>query len=110
VTAQPAPDFRLLFESVPGLYLAVAPDLTIVAVSDAYLRATKTERSALLGRRFLDVFPDGADDLRNSGVRVPGHGASSRTSSTASTTSRSPPICGAPTRSSRRSATPSRTT
>ena len=74
MTAPPAPDFRLLFESVPGLYLAVAPDLTIVAASDAYLRATKTERTALLGRRFLDVFPDGAADLRHSGVRVSGPG------------------------------------
>ena len=36
------PDFQLLFESAPGLYLVLAPDLTIVAVSDAYLRATMT--------------------------------------------------------------------
>ena len=30
------PDFRALFESAPALYLALTPDLTIVAVSDAY--------------------------------------------------------------------------
>jgi signal transduction histidine kinase len=74
LTARPAPDFRLLFESVPGLYLAVAPDLTIVAASDAYLRATKAERDALLGRGFLEIFPDSADDLRTAGVRVLGPG------------------------------------
>ena len=39
-------DFRLLFESVPGLYLVLWPDLSIVAVSDAYLTATLTERPA----------------------------------------------------------------
>jgi PAS domain-containing protein len=30
-------DFRALFEAVPGLYLVLRPDFTIVAVSDAYL-------------------------------------------------------------------------
>ena len=34
-----SPDFRSLFESAPGLYLVLTPDLTIVAASDAYLRA-----------------------------------------------------------------------
>jgi hypothetical protein len=29
----PAPDFRTLFESAPGLYLVLTPDLTIVAVA-----------------------------------------------------------------------------
>jgi hypothetical protein len=40
-------DFRALFEAVPGACLALAPDapaFTIVAVSDAYLRATLTRR------------------------------------------------------------------
>ena len=35
-------DFRAIFESLPGLCLILAPDhpyYTIVAVSDAYLRA-----------------------------------------------------------------------
>jgi hypothetical protein len=34
------PDFRVLFQLAPGLFLALGPDLTIVAASDAYLRAT----------------------------------------------------------------------
>jgi len=56
-------DFRVLFESVPGLYLVLTSDLTIVAVSDAYLKATKTMRPDILGRRIFDVFPDNpADD------------------------------------------------
>src|SRR5258705_76191 len=50
-----APDFRALFESAPGLDLVLAPDLTIVAVSDAYLDATMTRREAILGRGLFDI-------------------------------------------------------
>lgn len=38
--AAPTPDFRALFESVPGPSLALTPGLAIVAVSDAHARAT----------------------------------------------------------------------
>ena len=63
------PDFRAVFESVPGLYLVLTPDLRIVAVSSAYLRATKTEREAILGQHLFDVFPDNPDDAAATGVR-----------------------------------------
>ena len=56
------PDFRVLFESVPGLYLVLTPDLTIVAASDAYLRASLLTRDDILGRGLFDVLPDNADD------------------------------------------------
>jgi len=68
-TPAPSPDFRALFESSPGLYLVLAPDLTIVAVSDAYLAATMTRREAILGRGVFDVFPDNPDDPATEGVR-----------------------------------------
>jgi PAS domain-containing protein len=58
----PSPDFRLLFESAPSLYLVLSPDLTIVAVSDAYLRATLTTRESLLGCALFEAFPDNPDD------------------------------------------------
>src|SRR5258705_12130169 len=64
-----SPDFRTLFESAPGLYLVLAPDLTIVAVSDAYLRATMTQRQQILGRGIFDVFPDNPDDPGATGVQ-----------------------------------------
>jgi len=54
--------FRALFDSLPGLYLILTTDLTIVAVSDAYLKATMTEREAILGRGLFEVFPDNPDD------------------------------------------------
>ncbi|MGZ4779059.1 MAG: PAS domain S-box protein, partial [Thermoanaerobaculia bacterium] len=63
-----APDFQLLFEATPGCYLVLAPDLTIVAVSDAYLQATKTIRDQIVGRGVFDVFPDNPDDPGADGV------------------------------------------
>jgi signal transduction histidine kinase len=61
-------DFRLLFESAPGLYLILAPDLTIVGVTDAYAKATLQQRDAMLGRGLFDVFPDNPDDPKADGV------------------------------------------
>ncbi|MET0386590.1 MAG: PAS domain S-box protein [Polyangiales bacterium] len=54
-------DFELLFQSTPGAYLVLAPDLTTVAVNDAYLQATLTTRAEILGRPIDDVFPSNPD-------------------------------------------------
>jgi signal transduction histidine kinase len=62
-------DFRTLFESAPGLYLVLTPKLEIVAVSDAYLRATMTTREQILGRGIFEIFPDNPDDPAATGVR-----------------------------------------
>jgi signal transduction histidine kinase/CheY-like chemotaxis protein len=69
--AKPAmsPDFQALFESVPGLYLVLTPSLMIVAVSDAYLKATMTQREQILGRGIFEVFPDNPDNPQADGVR-----------------------------------------
>jgi two-component system sensor kinase FixL len=56
------PDFRALFESVPGLYLVLDPDLVIVAVSNAYCAATMTKREEIVGHGLFDVFPDNPDE------------------------------------------------
>lgn len=61
-------DFRLLFESAPGLYLVLRCDLTIVAVTNAYLQATMTQREAVLGRGLFEVFPDNPDEPGATGV------------------------------------------
>lgn len=65
-----APDFQTLFESVPGLYLVLDPELRIVAVTDAYLRATLTQRAAILGKGIFEVFPDNPDDPQAGGVGI----------------------------------------
>ncbi len=66
---QPDPDFRTLFESAPGLYLVLTPDLRIVAVSNAYLHATMTTREEIMGRGLFEVFPDNPEDPAADGVR-----------------------------------------
>ena len=63
------PDYRLLFETAPGPYLILTPDLTIAAVNDAYLTATMTKREEIVGRGLFDVFPDNPDDPAATGVR-----------------------------------------
>lgn len=68
-TASDALDFRKLFEESPGLYLVLNPKLIVVAVSDAYLRATMTKREELLGRGVFDAFPDNPADTDATGER-----------------------------------------
>lgn len=60
-------DFKRLFESLPGLYLILSPDFEIIAVSNAYLDATMTERDAILGKNLFDVFPDNPNDPNATG-------------------------------------------
>ncbi len=62
------PDFRALFEAAPACYLVLQTDFIIVAVSDAYLRATMTKRDGILGRGLFEVFPDNPDDPNATGV------------------------------------------
>jgi len=73
--------FENLFESLPGLFLVLTPDLKIVTANDAYLQATMTRREEIRGRGLFEVFPDnpanaaatGASNLRVSLDRVRQH-------------------------------------
>ena len=53
-------EFRLVFEKGSGLCLLLSPGapFTILAVTDAYLRATGLAREALVGRTLFEVFSD----------------------------------------------------
>jgi signal transduction histidine kinase len=65
-------EYRRLFEGAPALLLVLAPDpprYTILDATDAYLRATGTERARIAGFGIFEVFPDNPDDLAASGVR-----------------------------------------
>ena len=63
------PDFRAWFEIGPAAYLVLgAENFTIVAASEAYLRATMTRREAILGHGLFDVFPDNPADPSADGV------------------------------------------
>ncbi len=54
----PGVDFGLLFCAVPGMYLALDPELTIVAVSDAYARETRMAPADLVGRCVWEALPE----------------------------------------------------
>ena len=51
--------FRVVFEKSPGSLLvkADAPQFTIIAVSDAYLKITNKKREDIIGHGFTEVFP-----------------------------------------------------
>ncbi len=63
-----AADFKTLFEAAPGLFLVLDPELTIVAASDAFLRAAMVERGAIVGRALFDAFPDNPEQPEASGL------------------------------------------
>lgn len=65
----PELDFRLLFESIPGLYLVLTPEFRIAAASDAYLRATLTTRQQIMALEIFEAFPDNPNDPTATGVR-----------------------------------------
>jgi PAS domain S-box-containing protein len=54
----------LLFslENAPDCYLFLSPDLTILGATDAYLRATLTNRASLVGRNVFEAFPENPQD------------------------------------------------
>lgn len=66
-----SPDFQLLFESCPGLFLVILPDapkFTIVAVSDAYMLQNGITRKDILGKGVFEVFPENPNDLKAQGM------------------------------------------
>ena len=62
-------DYRALFEAAPGRFLALDPQLSIVAVTDDYLEATMTRREQIIGRGIFEVFPDNPADPHADGTR-----------------------------------------
>ncbi len=61
-------DFRVLFESWPGAYLVLDPDLVVIAASDAHLAVSMSTRSDVIGRNVFEAFPDNPDDPESDGV------------------------------------------
>ena len=72
LTRAPLPDFRAVFDAVPGLYLILLPDdptYTIVAVNHAYAEATMTTADDIIGRGLFEFFPDNPNDADASAVK-----------------------------------------
>jgi PAS domain S-box-containing protein len=62
-----APEILRAFETVPDLYLILSVDLVILTASEAYLKATLTERDNIVGRSIFEVFPDNPDTAQAGG-------------------------------------------
>ncbi|MFJ2729767.1 PP2C family protein-serine/threonine phosphatase [Streptomyces collinus] len=69
VTTTAGIDYRALFAVTPSPYLVLDPDLTIVEVNEAYLRATGRTREELIGRYLFKVHPDNPADPDADGER-----------------------------------------
>jgi two-component system CheB/CheR fusion protein len=66
------PDYRLVFEQAPGLFLLLGPDaprFTILHASLEYLRATLTRSAEIVGRGLFEVFPDDPGEPAATGTR-----------------------------------------
>lgn len=61
-------DFKSLFESAPGFFLVLNKNLTIMAVTDDYLKATMVKREDIVGKYLFDIFPDNPRDTSADGV------------------------------------------
>ncbi|GLX50296.1 hypothetical protein Shyhy01_32460 [Streptomyces hygroscopicus subsp. hygroscopicus] len=62
-------DHAALFADTPSPYLVLGPDLVIVDVNRAYLRATGRTREDLVGQHVFQAFPDNPADPNADGVR-----------------------------------------
>jgi PAS domain S-box-containing protein len=51
-------DYQALFRVSPYPYLVMAPDLTILAASGAYLRSVRRTEEDIVGRYVFDAFPE----------------------------------------------------
>lgn len=85
-SAAPDRHVRIAFGATPHPYLLLTPDLRIAEANDAYLGATLTQRSDIVGRAVFEAPPDNpawddADGVRNLGAslgRVVEHGRPDR--------------------------------
>ena len=64
----PGLDYQRMFNAAPTPYLVLDANLVIVAVNEAYLAATATDRKTLLGQPIFEAFPDNPEDPKADGV------------------------------------------
>lgn len=62
-------DLLQILRSAPDLYLILSPTFEIIDASDTYIKATLTNRKAMIGKNLFDVFPDNPVDLNANGTR-----------------------------------------
>ena len=63
-------DYIKIFEQSSELLVVIDTNFAIVAVSDAFLKATTTVRENIVSRNAFDVFPDNPDDKTANGESI----------------------------------------
>jgi len=63
-------NFEALFRASPNPYVLLDPAFTIVAMNEAYLRATMRKREDLVGRNLFEAFPSDPDSAGHRQLRT----------------------------------------
>lgn len=56
------PVLEPIFRALPGLYLILSPDLTILEATDAFLKQTLIDRDKAIGQNLFVIFPNNPDN------------------------------------------------
>ena len=62
------PDYKLVFDLMPGMCLVLDTSFTILSQNKAYAEATLSTAKNVVGRGLFEVFPDNPGDYNASGV------------------------------------------
>lgn len=60
-------DYQKLFVELPGLYIILSTDFTIMDVSQRLAEAAETKSSDMIGKNLFEVFPENPNDLTADG-------------------------------------------
>jgi PAS domain S-box-containing protein len=61
-------NYQAIFDHVPGIYLILRKDFTIVEANIAFTEATHTKREDIIGKNLFEAFPDNPNDNAANGV------------------------------------------
>jgi PAS domain-containing protein len=68
LTRTSPPDYRLIFDAMPGMCLILDTTFKIVAQNEEHARATLTTGMSVIGKALWEAFPDNPADLYESGI------------------------------------------
>lgn len=68
LTRSAPPDYRLIFEAMPGMCLLLDTTFKIIAQNEEHAKATLTTDKSVIGKRLYEAFPDNPADLYDSGI------------------------------------------
>lgn len=60
--------YKRIFENGPALFMILSPEFLILDCSNAYLKATLTNREQVVGKHLFEIFPDNPEDKNATGT------------------------------------------